>query len=219
MAATSKSRVIEVPEVKLGSLTVTIKGETPLITNRFGDAALKQMENAQQGAAKMKKQPRKPEDEFRDKLYVIDAEHHIYGFPAAGVKKALVSAGGRFADEQMTVLRGAVSILGDILAIETDGAEPVMRSDPVRLAGPGRVASVAYRPGFWPWRIRVPVVFNTSVIGEAQVVNLFNIAGFSVGIGDWRPERSGTFGQFQVQSVEEGIHTPEHDQSTAVKAA
>jgi hypothetical protein len=30
------------------------------------------------------------------------------------------------------------------------------------------------------------------------VVNLFQLAGFSVGVGEWRPEKNGAFGCFTL---------------------
>lgn len=44
----------------------------------------------------------------------------------------------------------------------------------------------------------VPLFYNASIIGEAQVLNLLQYAGFSVGLGAWRPESGGTSGQFTL---------------------
>lgn len=190
------AKTIEIPEIRLQRLVVTIEGQTPLITHRFGERARKQIEDKQQGAARTAKPPRDPEAEFRDSLYVV--REGVYGFPAAGVKKALVYAGGRFADEQMTVLRGVVNVQGDLLPIRAP--EPRMRADTVRIDG-GKTSSLAYRPEFWPWEIDVPVVFNATMLTEAKVLNLFQMAGFAIGIGDWRPEKNGTFGQFSIKEA------------------
>lgn len=35
-------------------------------------------------------------------------------------------------------------------------------------------------------------------------LNLFDLAGFAVGIGDWRPERDGPYGRFRVATSEAG---------------
>ena len=190
-------KTIEIPAIELLRLQVTIHGETPLIVHRFGERARKLIEDKQQKRAALAKEARDPEAEFQDALYMTPDGR--FGFPAAGVKKALVYAGGRFTEEKMTVLRGCVNVMGDLLTIE--GSEPTMRSDTVRLSG-GKVTSIAYRPQFWPWSIRVPVVYNATMLSEAQVLNLFQIAGFAIGIGDWRPERNGTFGQFSIGEVE-----------------
>lgn len=194
-AKTTADKVIEIPKITLQKMTVTIVGVTGLITHKFGDRAMGKIEDKQQKKAKVGKEARDPEADFKDALYVIDEKKQIYGFPATGVKKCLVNAGGRFADEQMTVLRGVINILGDLLEIKA--APPVMRKDKVRLST--GVADISYRPMFFPWEIEVPVVFNATMIRDSQVLNLFQIAGFAIGLGDWRPEKNGTFGQFVIK--------------------
>lgn len=186
-------RVIEIPEIKLSTMVVGIEGTTPLITNRFGERARQAIEDKQQKKAKVAKEARDPNAEFREALHLL--ENGKYGFPAVGIKKTLVNAGGRFADEKMTHLRGILNIVGDL--IEIQAGEPEMRSDPVRLQG--GVFSIAYRPMFMPWVMEIPVCFNASLIGEAQILNLFQIAGFAVGLGAWRPESNGVFGQFRLK--------------------
>lgn len=189
-------RTIEIPEIKLDRITVNVVGTSPLLTNRFGENAITSIENKQQKKAKGVKEARDPHAEFVEKLHVIKAGRSdldgTFGYPSIGIKKCLVVAGGRFADEKMTHLRGAINILGSLIEIKSPA--PTMRTDTVRLQG--GVTSIAYRPQFWPWEMEIPVVFNTGIIGPAQILNLFQIAGFAVGFGAWRPELNGVFGQF-----------------------
>lgn len=188
-------RVIEIPEINLDRMTVKVVGTSPLLTNRFSQNAIAQIEDKQQKKAKGAKEARNPEAEFLEKLHVIDEKKKIYGYPGIGIKKCLVVSGGRFADEKMTHLRGALNVLGDLVPIKAPA--PTMRTDTVRLQG--GVTSIAYRPQFWPWEMEIPIVFNTSIIGPAQILNLFQIAGFAVGFGAWRPELNGVFGQFVLK--------------------
>lgn len=188
-------RTIEIPQINLQSMTVAIVGQTPLLTNRFGEKSRKQIEDKQQKKAKGAKEARVPEEEFQEACHKMG---NGFGFPAVGIKKALVVAGGRFADEKMTHLRGALNVMGDLIEIKAPA--PTMRSDTVRLQG--GVTSIAYRPQFMPWEMEVPVVFNASIIGEAQILNLFQIAGFAVGFGAWRPECNGVFGQFILKDTQ-----------------
>lgn len=210
--ATSEAgeKTVLIPEIRLQRVVITIEGATELITHRFGDAAQAKMEAQQQQAAKVAKPPRDPHAEYVDSLYVIapndgtkgaevDPETGRFGFPGAGIKKALVAAGGRFADEKFVVLRGLINIQGDL--IEIRGGKPRMRRDPCKLAS--GVSSITYRPGFPQWEADIPVVFNAGMISLEQVLNLFQIAGFSIGIGDWRPEKNGTFGQFVIKGFQE----------------
>lgn len=187
-------KTIEIPRIKLRKMVVSIEGQTPLLTNRFGERAVDLIEAKQQKKAKGAKEARVPEQEFMDALHVISEGQ--FGFPAVGIKKSLVVAGGRFADEKMTHLRGLINVMGDLIPI--DAPEPKMRRDTVRLQG--GVTSIAYRPMFMPWSMDIPIVYNSGLIGEAQILNLFQIAGFAVGLGAWRPECNGVFGQFTLKN-------------------
>lgn len=188
-------RTIEIPEIKLDRMSVNVQGTSPLLTNRFGENAILSIENKQQKKAKGVKEARDPDAEFKEKLHVI--REGVYGYPAIGIKKCLVVAGGRFADEKMTHLRGAINVLGTL--IEIKAPPPTMRTDTVRLQG--GVTSIAYRPQFMPWEMEIPIVFNAGIIGPSQILNLFQIAGFAVGFGAWRPELNGVFGQFVLKDT------------------
>lgn len=61
------------------------------------------------------------------------------------------------------------------------------------------VADIRYRCEFKEWSAVVKIRYNASVLSEAQIRNLFNVAGFGVGIGEWRPEKDGSFGMFHVE--------------------
>lgn len=186
-------KIIEIPQINLRRMLVSIEGQTPLLTNRFGERSVAMIEAKQQKKAKTAKEARNPDAEFKDACHVISTG--VYGFPAVGIKKSLVVAGGRFADEKMTHLRGVINVMGDLIPIIA--GEPTMRRDTVRLQG--GVTSIAYRPQFMPWSMDIPIVYNAGMISEAQILNLFQISGFAVGIGAWRPESNGVFGQFTLK--------------------
>lgn len=202
MATKTAEREIELPTLTLGRVGVKIAGLTPLLTNRFGETAIREIEAAQQGKAKLKKEPRNPDAIYREAMHTVDKEQERFGFPTAGLMKALVMAGGRYADEKMTVLRGALSIEGSAgYLLEILGPPPTMRTDPVRLRTGGW--TIAYRPEFFPWEMDVTITYNGRVLQTEQVLNLIRIAGLSVGIGCWRPENGGTFGKFEIIEARE----------------
>lgn len=69
--------------------------------------------------------------------------------------------------------------------------------DMVRTAGIGRVPDVRFRYEYLNWKARLVLEFDENTISTATVVDLLNRAG-RVGVGEWRPERDGTFGTFRV---------------------
>lgn len=191
---TAGAAVIEIAHPDLRRVFVQIKGVTPLICSN-GKQALDALLEDRSGKAKTKKIT-DPEKAYRASLYEIAPGE--YGFPAQGIKNALQAAAIRFTEKKGTVVAGALQIVADMLPI--DGSEPWMRSDFVKHGG--RTPDIAYRGCFDEWTITVPVIYNAEVISEAQVVTLFSLAGFAVGIGAWRPEKRGGFGQFSVEGVE-----------------
>lgn len=62
-------------------------------------------------------------------------------------------------------------------------------------------ADIRHRAEFPLWAVKVPVTTNSSIISLEQLVNLFNIAGFGVGVGEWRPERDRHNGTWIVTEV------------------
>ena len=97
----------------------------------------------------------------------------------------------------MTFLRGAFHVIGEMVTLN---GEPSMREDMVRL--PNRSADIRYRGQFVEWSATVPLQVNTSSLSIEQIANLFYIAGFAVGVGDWRPEKNGQYGRFEVGTIE-----------------
>ena len=103
----------------------------------------------------------------------------------------------------MTFARGVFQILADDAGknlVEVFG-EPVMRQDVTRNSN-GQ-PDIRFRAEFPEWSVKLSIKYDMKCITPAQLANLFNQAGFSVGLGDWRPERDGSYGCFSVVSTDE----------------
>lgn len=84
--------------------------------------------------------------------------------------------------------------------MEIEGAKPKMRTDTVRIGSFGsKVADLRYRPMYVGWSVTLTIEFNVHAISAEWIAYLLNVAGFAVGVGEWRPEKSGTFGMFEVR--------------------
>lgn len=193
--AIKPTSVIELPPLNIQQVTFTLIGDSPLIVHAWSEKAKRQMLDKQMKKATKAKEAKDPEADYKACFY--RTETGAYGFPAIGVKAAMISA-CRFADMKMTAARGAFHIDCEMLEVIGD---PRPREDMVRV-GMG-TADIRYRPEFPVWRIPVTLKINASVISAEQVANLLNIAGFGVGIGEWRPERNGQYGRFHVAAEDE----------------
>lgn len=191
-AAKTAEERIEIPRIEVEVFEIGLAADSPLIMHRWSEKAKKEMLDKQMKVAKKGREAKDPERDFKESIY-YDADGD-YAFPSVAFKNAAVSA-CRFTDgTKMTVARGAFHVEGEFVKITN--AEPVPREDMVRV-GMG-TADIRYRAEFPGWTAKVKIAYNKHALSKEQIVNLFNLAGFGVGIGEWRPEKDGQFGRFHV---------------------
>ena len=188
--------VIELPRLNIKTMTIDLIGDSPLISHKWSDKAKGMMLNKQMKKAAGKKEAKDPEQDFRDSLYEIGDGR--YGFPAVAFKSAAVDACSHVDGVTKVQARGAFHIAGEMVEII---GQPTPREDMVRV-GMG-TADIRYRGEFKTWRASVRVRFNANVLSDEQIVNLFNTAGFAIGVGEWRPQRDGSYGMFHVAVSDE----------------
>lgn len=194
MAVTKvKEAVIELNKINIQLAQIDLVGDSPLIVHAWSEKVKKGMLDKQMKKAKGAQQAKDPNRDYEDAFYRMP--DGTPGFPAIAFKAAAVSAAGRFAEGmKMTEVRGSFHIPCDRIPIE---GKPNMREDMVRV-GMG-TADIRYRPEFKQWRVSLPIRYNADAISLEQIVNLFNQAGFGVGVGEWRPEKDGSNGMFHVK--------------------
>lgn len=195
-----------VQKLRAETILVPIVGTSPLIVHKFSEKAKRQMLDRSQNR-KSVKDTRDPVEQFMDATYRF--EDGGYGFPAVGFKACTVSA-ARFygSDVTMTSLRQFLFFQGEmgldgqqLVRIEPgEGADtsnwPRMREDRVTVGKGG--SELRYRPEFWPWAATLRVTYITTSLTFDSVLSLIDAGGLGVGVGDWRPEKSGDFGQFKL---------------------
>lgn len=179
---------LEVEGIKL-----RLRGTSPLIVHAWSEKAKKQMLDKQMKRASTAKEAKDPEQDYQACFYYC--EDGSYGFPSIAFKAAAVRA-GTYSDMKMTFLRGAFHIDGEMVPIS---GTPRPREDMVRV-GMG-TADIRYRPEFPEWSAELNISYNKRALSIEQLVNLFEVAGFAVGIGEWRPEKDGQYGRFEVEAL------------------
>jgi hypothetical protein len=197
---------IDLAPIELRTIYVEIEGDTPLLVHRFGEKARREIADRQGGKARegKKNRVRKPEEEFEAAKYLFIDEDGIQreGFPANGIKKAMISAGYRYLGLQKVDLRGDMHINRRYVAI--DGPPSIMQEDVVRLSGIGRTADLRYRPVYEPWAMTIPITYMPNRLTEERIVGMLAYAGFSIGLGEHRPEKDGDYGRFSIHNADVG---------------
>ncbi len=214
MATAAKKEVgIELPPLNIGLMEVVLIGDSPLIVHAWSSKAKKEMLDKQMKKAKGAKEPKEPRADYEASMYRL--ADGGYGFPSVAFKAAAVTAGTSVAGLTKVAARQAFHILGEDADIRgayegsvsrvnlarIECTAPQMREDMVRV-GMG-TADLRYRAEFPTWHAKVLVRYNANVLSESQILNLLNVAGFAVGIGEWRPEKDGQYGCFHVATEAE----------------
>lgn len=183
---------ITLPKLNIQTIEIGLVGDSALICHAWSSKAKKGMLDKQMKKAKIAKEAKDPEQDFKESLYHLPGGKH--GFPAVAFKSAAVDACSHVEGVTKVEARGAFHIVGDMIEIE---GKPTMREDMVRI-GMG-VADIRFRGEFKQWGCTLRVRFNANVLSAEQIVNLFNTAGFAIGVGEWRPQKDGSFGMFHVE--------------------
>lgn len=218
MAAKKETEVIEIRPLDIKRVKVRITGDTPLIVHAWSEKAKRQMLEAQMKTTKTKaKEVRDPFDDFIQSLYWLEGKPEEstpdafedainngakWGFPVGAIKQAGNSAAYRlgWVKNQMQ-LRGSYFLqteFGDMAEIK--GSIPEIREDMVRI-GMGS-ADLRYRGEFKNWYMDMTLEYNAS--GDMtleQILNVINAGGYTCGIGEWRPEKDGSFGKYHIETV------------------
>jgi len=189
--AAQKTQAIGIPPIKVGGVELKLVGDSPLICHRWSEKAKKEMLDKQMKKAKTARAAKNPQQDYKDSLYPYPGGG--FGFPVIAFKAAAVNAATFVDGAKKTEMRGSFHIDGELVKVE---GKPTMREDMVRV-GMG-VADLRYRGEFKKWSVKLKVRFNANAISAEQIVNLFQNAGFSVGVGEWRPQKNGDFGRFHV---------------------
>lgn len=202
---------IELDKIDLQLMEVTIIGDAPLIVHAWSEKARREMLDKQMKKAATGKAAKDPARDFEESMYRFGDGG--YGFPSVGFKSSAVTAVTSVAGMTKIAARQSFHVIGE--EIDTPGAfegsltttnlvrilggDPRMREDMVRV-GMG-TADIRYRAEFWPWHAALLVRYNRAALSEEQLLGLFNLAGFAVGVGEWRPERDGQNGRFRVATA------------------
>lgn len=200
---------------------VRLESITPMLQNRAGDEVLDSLWVAQggvldEGELRQKSNKGKGYRQYCSEYCIYRGPNGEYGVPAQNLFAALRGGGRRVKLEGMTrvsskdstLLTGALTILEDFLAFEQQdlpGTNPRESKCWVPDRRRGQASNSAkkamvpvIRPRFDKWSLWVTIDIDKAEIPEDKIRRVFEKAGRTSGLGDFRPSTNGPFGQFRV---------------------
>lgn len=210
MTASKQEILIQEPTFQF--LKIGIRGTSPLLNHRWTEKAKRQMFENQQKTAKKGREARNPMQEVKDSLYMT--ENGEYGFPTMGFKSSMVRA-GQLVNLKMTFTRMAFFLTDQLFIYEKSIVPefPPSKTGLIKINGvpqpDERIVRVQmgtdfrFRGIFPEWDAELIFKFIPNVISAEQIANLLMLAGFSVGVGENRPEKDGQFGTWEIVGRQE----------------
>lgn len=182
-----------------------IAGTTPLLQHRFTE------QNEQEAATRKMLVARGTPREEADKVAYRAGNGHFY-LPGAAIARLLREAGSNHKlkgtrRSAKFVVPAAILVVEDaITLLNGEGMEPVnsfeVDSRPVTIpATKGRI--MRHRPRFDAWSAKLTLRINENLLPPDFVHRLLVEGGQQIGVGDFRPEKGGPFGTFNVVLWEE----------------
>lgn len=198
-----KPRVIELPPIEEIVALVHIKGETNLILNPFTAQVIQQLLDAQAGK-KAQKKAKSVDDEMAKRIQKLPSGK--IGFSALAFKKAMISATLSFKGLKTAHVKQGCFIDPDghdengcpLIELTTSKPEALK----AHVKNQTGVADIRVRPMVSKWSCTLRMTITPSILSLEAALSVLRVAGRSVGVGDWRPERSGDYGRFAIEKVE-----------------
>lgn len=200
---TEQSATLQIDKIGVETLSVPIVGTAPLIVHNWSDKAKRQMLDKMQGKKKVTT-VRDPESDYQASMYRTANENGEdgHGFPVLGFKAATIGA-ARYYDKSVTMtmlkqclfFRGVMTKADPQQLVQIIG-EPEMREDVVRISMGG--TDLRYRAMYVDWSTTLTVTYVPSALSRSSVLSLIDAGGLGIGVGEWRPQRSGEYGTYRI---------------------
>lgn len=188
--------IINLKKLELGIIKVKIKGNSPYLPEPMDMAVLERYDNI-----KSKKSYTKddiPEEEkVKAKFYYT--EDGKEGIPSRAFYNSMIRASSYLFEIKQGGMRNVkegVTILGDILPLKYKEKKIITHWG--RTAGMKGSPRKIMRNSFKDWSVELTIQYNKQNLSAEQIINVLNWAGFHIGVGGFRKEKTGNFGSFEV---------------------
>lgn len=192
----NKKEAVEIRPLRKKQIKVKIKGITSLLMEKM-DSSVVETYDKKKGHKIVQKDTRMEKDKVEGKIHYT--EDGNVGFPAAGFLKGM---NGVATDRNDIVsisgkqVKGSVRILGNIIPINFK--EKKINETWGKSSGQTKAPRKICRPEFTEWGCDLDILYSETSISAEEIINTLNWAGFYMGLGAWRPEKGGSYGQYEV---------------------
>ena len=184
---------------------VTVEGLTPMMMNRFTEESAASTRSRVRKVGKCTEEI--PREEAKHEAYMDPETEELY-VPTTWLMAAFTEAGKFFKIKNSKLTTAKSSIVGGYIWIEEEPAIPLgtthFEVDSRRVVIPATGGAVVrHRPRLDKWGFEFTLGIDEDGTFDLQLArDIVETAGKRVGVGEYRPQRRGTYGKFRVTSWE-----------------
>ena len=188
---------ISLKKLEIGTIVLKIIGDSPYMPEPM-DMAVLEKYNKIRSKQDYKKDDISEEEKVKAKFYYT--EDGSPGIPARAIFNSMIRASSYLFDIKQGGMRNVkegVTLVGDILPLKFKKQKVLTHWG--RTSGMKGSPRKIMRNAFEDWSVEVKMQFNKANLSAEQLVNVLNWAGFHIGVGGFRKEKTGNFGAFHVE--------------------
>jgi len=198
---------IEIEPLDLRIAKFEIEGVTPMLLQCLSEKSQNQLEEGRAGTKKKKVDYGTSEAQAKDSIsgYLVGGgfakpwTKSKIAVPNSWFKKMLINVAGRHVDAlKLNTAGGVFQVLDASIAVNHKGIS--IHQGWVKVPpGPKGSPVLRSRGMLEEWTLSFSVRYNAGMINAKALAVIIETAGFANGLGDFRPQKDGPFGQFQIK--------------------
>ena len=192
-----KTETVAIQKMVLGTLKLKVVGRSPYLPEPMDMAVLDRYDQKKSKQSYIKDDVSE-EDKCKLKFYYTDDNKK--GIPARAFYNSMIRASSYLFDKKdggMRNIKEGVNILGNILPLKSKKITQVTHWG--RSSGMTKAPRKIIRNQFEDWSCDLEIEYNQEQLSPEQIVNIMNWAGFHIGVGGFRKEKTGNYGSFYVK--------------------
>ncbi len=187
---------INLKKLEIGTIKVKIVGDSPYLPEPM-DMAVLEKYNKIKSKQSYTKDDISEEEKVKAKFYYTENEE--VGIPARAFYNSMIRASSYLFEIKqggMRNIKEGVTVEGDILPIKFKKQSVITHWG--RTSGMKGSPRKIMRNQFDGWTVELSIQYNKANLSAEQIINVINWAGFHIGVGGFRKEKTGNYGAFHV---------------------
>jgi len=193
-----KTEQVNIKAIQIGVLKLKIIGTSPFLPEPM-DMAVLEKYNKIKSKQNYTKDDLSEEEKVKAKFYYT--EDGKEGILARAFYNSMIRASSYLFDIKqggMRNIKEGITVKGDVLPIQYKSKKVLTHWG--RTSGMKGSPRKIMRNAYYDWTVDLTIEYNKSNLSAEQIINVLNWAGFHIGVGGFRKEKTGNFGAFHVKA-------------------